>query len=743
MAETVAGGARAWTARIPGGERFTRAFAVVLAAAVGLAYANSFGIGFYFDDIFGIAENPSLRSLANVPSYFTDPFTLTTVRDNVDVRPVLQVSYALNWAISGSNPWSYHAVNILLHLVAALTVFVVVRDHVWWPAESRGPDGAARFPAAGCALLFALAPLNSQALDYGWARSALLMTVFYLGAFLASLRGRLVWAGLLHALALWTKAVALTLPVALLAYACIYRDRSRHPTLLSWLRGWQRLVLPLGSLAALNVLYLLHRKLVLPPWFADANKQPWVTPEVWLMSQWSALLEYVRLFAWPSGLSVDHDFPYATSLAQPRAWLALAVLLAWIGLVARHARRHPVPAFATAWFFVTLSIESSLFPLAEVINDHRPYIATSLGLALLLAWGLWQACGLLGESRGPAAFAAVVAAACLLAIPVIRHRNWEWQDPERLWRATVETSPGNGRAWMNLGTKCMQRGALVEARQCFEKARELSPNYAHVYMNLSVLDAHEGRIAEAVVNAEKGVQLMPEGAAPRYYLGQALAKAGRWDEADAAYHKSLELDPRHERSRTALEGLATESDMAAGMLALQRAGGGEEAVARFRAVLQRMPEHYGATFQLARALDSAGRTDEALAQWKRALAAAEAIGDESTIGLVRARLAPGGAPPGPPAANETAEARTAPLMKEGLDALHSRHDPATAITRFEEVLAIVPDHYGATWQLAVALDAANRRSEGQARWREALALAERYHDEPRIAAARERLAEQR
>src|SRR5439155_23663613 len=150
---------------------------------IGAAYSGGFGIGFYFDDAIGIAHNPSIRSLRNIPSFFTDPYATWTDHTQVDLRPFLLITYAGNYAISGVRPWSYHALSLILHFIAATLVFVIVRDHVWWPAEDRGAEGAARIPAAAAALFFALAPLNSQPVDYIWARRALLCVTLYLGAF--------------------------------------------------------------------------------------------------------------------------------------------------------------------------------------------------------------------------------------------------------------------------------------------------------------------------------------------------------------------------------------------------------------------------------------------------------------------------------------------------------------------------------------------------------------------------------
>src|SRR5438445_13432203 len=102
-----------------GGGRFTAAFAALLALGIVASYSNSLGIGFYFDDTYGISSNPAIRSLRNIPPFFTDPFTLTTLRENVDIRPVLLVTFALNYAISGNQPWSSHVFHVILHFITA------------------------------------------------------------------------------------------------------------------------------------------------------------------------------------------------------------------------------------------------------------------------------------------------------------------------------------------------------------------------------------------------------------------------------------------------------------------------------------------------------------------------------------------------------------------------------------------------------------------------------------------------
>lgn len=636
------------TVRVPVGRKFTLLFLSLLTLGIGVSYANSLGIGFYFDDKYGIANNPAIRSLWNVPSFFVDPHAIWTDHTQVDLRPVLLITYAVNYAISGVQPWSYHILNLILHFIASVLVFIIVRDHLWWPAAHRGPFGDARLPAAAAALFFALAPLNSQAVNYVWARSALLCVTLYLGAFLAMVRQRWMLGLLLHALALLTKAIAVTLPVMILIHDFLYRDRSRHPTVMSYVRDWRRLVLPAGLPAALTVAYLVYRFALLPEWAEAARRASWVTPWIWFISQWSALLYYVRLFLWPDGLSVDHDFPYTTSLLEPRAWVSLLVLLAWVALALRAAQRHPQVTFATLWFFVTLAPESSFAPLAEVINDHRPYIASALGLSLLLAWGLHRGAARLATCVGQVAYTAVCLLLCIPAVALNHYRTWQWGDPLRLWEDTVRKSPTNGRAWMNAGLIYMSRGELASARRYFEHAKEIAPGYAYVRMNLSVLEAHEGRLDKALSEAQEAVRLRPDLAPTHFYLGRALEKLGRTDEAAVAYRLAIRLDPRASEAKEALaqlgkadiagEAAIQEAMMKTGLDLLYTRRDPEMAAVQFRKVLERNPTHYGAIFQLAMALDRARKPNEARPLWEKMLKMAESHNDKQTIDTVRARL---------------------------------------------------------------------------------------------------------
>lgn len=172
--------------------------------------------------------------------------------------------------------------------------------------------------------------------------------------------------------------------------------------------------------------------------------------------------------------------------------------------------------------------------------------------------------------------------------------------------------------------------------------------------------------------------------------------------------------------------------MQAGLDALYAKGDPEAAAAIFRKVLAQNPEHYGATFQLATALDRAGKRTEAQPLWEKVVKMADGYNDKLTADTARARLEL-------PAPVVTPEEAT---MKQGLDALYVKGDFEAASAAFRKVLELNPDHYGATYQLATALDRAGKRAEARPLWAKVLKMADGYKDQPTADTARARLAAQ-
>jgi tetratricopeptide (TPR) repeat protein len=585
-----------------------RVVAVACAVAIAAVYANSLSIPFQFDDWQAISANPFVRSLRNVPRFFVDPSTTSALLQNRDLRPVLQATFALNYAISGYQTWSWHLVNMVLHWVAALLVFRIVRARLWLGAD--GP-----IVGATAALLVAVHPLNTEALDYLSARSALLTTVFYLGAFDAAAGGRRALATALFALALLTKGIAVTFPLVVLGWLLVARAAEPgSPRPIPW---------PfLALLVAVDGAALGYRALLVPHAAIAGTHAAEVTPWVYCMTEWSAYLHYLRLFLWPDALVVDRlDYPLATRFLDPRACGSLAVLAVLIGLAWAARRRRPALAFAAHWYFVTLAAESSVFPLAEPVNEHRPYLAM-LGLATAAATAVWAASRRVARSAAapPSAVLAVVLVTLLGALGARTvARNRTWQDADTLWSDAAEKAPANPRAWLNSGHAAMERGDRAEARRRFLASYRLSPCYAWVLINLSVLERAEHDSEAALRWADEAVRCNPGLAVTHHYRGAALVALGRTDDALAAFRQATAIDARYaaawfeqgrllEERRAWPAGAAAfdragdadpanaEAAMRAALLHHHRLHDPAGAVERYHRVLAADPKHYGAHY---------------------------------------------------------------------------------------------------------------------------------------------------
>lgn len=616
--------------------RLARLVPFVLAAAVALTYANGLRGGFHFDDWHVIERNTAIRSLANVPRFFVDPDLSSASRDNRTLRPLLLASFALNHAISGLAPWSYHAGNILLHWLVVCLVFRIARDHFRLGRESQPL-------AILIALVVATHPLATSAVDYVSARSAVMAALFYLLAFDAALRSQTGRALGWFAAALLTKENVITLPLVVLAH--------------QWIDGRRPAWRTIGSLTALAGAAGVYRLLLLPPDVLAATHDASVTPWRYTMTGWSAYLYYGRLFAWPDALTIDRlDFPMVQSLRDVQAWGSLLVLASGVALAIRVRRTMPAVTIAAAWILLTLAAESSFFPLAEAVNEHRPYLAL-LGFATLTVVGARAVTERVARYLAMPALASTVVAgvAICVALGAVAHeRNLVWRSDYALWSEATERAPANPRAWTNAGHAALALGRRDEARALLLQGQQLAPCYLYALLNLSAVDRLDGDAAEALRWADRAVTCHPDATLAYEYRGAALLAAERTEDALAAYQRAATIDPRNqsawlavaqldERAERwsaaaddwerllALDPSDTVAAMSAGVVRHRRLGDSAGALALFDRVLALDPNHYGAHYQRAVTLLALGRVDEARTAWNTFAPMAERIGDDASL----------------------------------------------------------------------------------------------------------------
>lgn len=412
----------------------------LLLLAVVLVWLYSLAGPFQFDDWNVIVEQPAVHSLA------------AWWQAMPGMRPLLKLSYALNWSGPGSAA-SFHLVNLLIH---ATNVGLVWRLLLRWPQLSREAAGWA-------ALIFALHPVQTEAVTYIAGRSMSLMALFWLAAALAWLNGRRGVAVILFVAALATRETAWSLPLLLLVW-----QRAQG---LSWAQSVRRLS-PLWlalAIAATLILALPAYQRTLAN--ALATRQP--LDNLALQVDVLAYLLVEPLLLWRN--NIDPDLPTAARY-DFAWWLGLLVIVAWLGLAGRWLSRRPALGLALWWPLLLLLPTNGLIARADPASERHLYLAL-LGPAVLL-------CHWLASNAAPRVMIRLGAALCLALATATLLRIHDYRSESALWEATARRSPDKPRVWNNLGYAYLVEGRPDLARPALSKALRLDPDYLRAQLNL-------------------------------------------------------------------------------------------------------------------------------------------------------------------------------------------------------------------------------------------------------------------
>lgn len=541
---------------------WTAVSVAVIVVAGTAVFANSLPNSFQFDDSHSVVENPWIRSFRHLPRWFTDVSSFTVLRENQNYRPVLLVTYALNYALGGLRPAAFRWFNLAGHLGSAVLVLLLVRELLRRTARAAGPPGALigrrgpdgdgpRQSGAASAwvpflagAIFALHPLQSEIVNYISSRSDGLCAGFYLLAFYlwvranaaetpggaaasVALRGGAVAA---FAAGLLVKEVAITLPAALWLWEVLVE---RKPAVRL---GWRRLA-AYAALAAVAVAYLVLRAHLLRGY--DTRFRSVTPPLEYFYTQLHAWFYYVRLFVVPVGLCVDPDYPMSRAFLEPRVVAAAAGFLGVAALCWWLRRRRPAVTFGLAFFWLTLLPTSSFLPIAEAVNEHRPYLGNA-GLSLLAALLLGAVLPRLVGAK--VARGAAVAVLLLLAALTVG-RNRVWYDDLSLWRDVVRKAPRSGRAHLNYGLALFGRGRTAEALVEYNECARQWPGYSYCYINRSILHRERGDFGRALADLTTAQRLTPTLFWVPFYQGVTHDAMGEPGPAEADFARTIAISP--------------------------------------------------------------------------------------------------------------------------------------------------------------------------------------------------------
>jgi protein O-mannosyl-transferase len=528
------------------------------------AYSNTFTGPFQFDDMPRIVENHSLRP----------PFSLAKIWKSFPTRVVANLSFALQYAFTGLKPWGFHCVNLLIHLLTAMVIVAIVRKLLRTPAllETVPPSQHDVF-ALVPALLFLTHPIQTQSVTYIVQRMTSLAALFYLATIWMYLKARLENARYYRSVflfmlaAMLTKEISFTLPFAILLTDICFFPVSASERLSRKIWRW----MPFAAfLLVIPLIYMVSSEQLIDN-LPTTNSKTYRWD--YLLTQFRVIRTYLRLLFFPVNQCLNYDFRLSSGWGDPDTWSAFALLLGTLALAIALFKKHRLLSFGILWFFLTLSAESSFFPIADVIFEHRLYLPM-FGFVLFLTSLLWRVC------RSVKLFTAVSLVIIVIFSSMTYVRNEVWKSKLSLAQDAVRKSPRLGIAYAGLADAYNQElGDPRTAVIYYEKALKLgfaTPSVYHylsqayarigdqeksihfqklfssssVYVkNLSLYLDHafalmsEGKNSEAVEILKKAIQISPESSSLYIRLGEAYFKMQRDDEAISSFRKAIDLAP--------------------------------------------------------------------------------------------------------------------------------------------------------------------------------------------------------
>ncbi len=515
--------------------------AIVLAVCA--VYSNSFHNSFHFDDSHTIVENPYIRSLRNIPRFFTDATTFSVLPSNRTYRPIVSASLALDYALGrGYNPFWFHLSTFIVYLLQ-LAVMVVLFTAILSAARPEPEFAAAnRYVSLLAVAWYGLHPARAETINYIIQRGDIYCAIGVVAALaLYTRRPALRKTGLYLlplVFALLSKPPAVVFPLLLFMYAAMFEQAGEAG---SKLRYGRAAFAALPSLAVCAGIIAFEAKMT-PKSFTPST----VSAFSYCITQPFVLMRYFGTLFLPIHLNVDTDLrPFASLNGEALVgfvFVALLVAAAWFAARSRELR--PI-AFGLLWFLIA-SLPTSLYRLSEVENDHRMYLPF-VGLVLAVVWAAYLAIGRLaaGSSRMAVWRAAAAGAFLLLAAYAYgaHMRNRVWRTEESLWHDDVQKCPHNGRGWMNYGLTQMAKGAYPAALDCFERALLYTPNYPTLEINLGIVNAAMNRPAQSVQHFERAIALAPADAQTHFYYGRWLYRTGRVADALRQLQLAVRLNP--------------------------------------------------------------------------------------------------------------------------------------------------------------------------------------------------------
>jgi len=573
-----------------------------------LAYANSLGGDFVFDDTEQIVGNVDIRSWDNLGKAFTTH--VWAFRDRPDAlrvpvpppyyRPMFTVLFTVGYHLFGLWPQGWHLLSLLLHVLSSIGVYYVLLLL----------SGRGQVAAVG-ALIFAVFPIHVESVSWISGVTDPLFSLFFLASFYFYLRSRATGSRahysaslLLFALSAFSKEPALSMVLLIFIYELIEPDVERLPGIsFSQAKAAALKALPFALVAAA---YLTARYVVLGG-LTWKNPHAYDGPvgDVLLTLPW-VVVTYITHMLWPFDLSIAYHSSFVTSADSARFLVPAMILVA--GAIALFGFRKRIGR--QVWFALALIIVP-LLPVLDLRQLSVEYLIFDRYLYLSIA-GYGYLIGL-GLSRlAVKKQQAVRASAALVVILVVftaatARENRSWSDSYSLWSNAARIRPGFWAAHYNAALALIDMGRYGEAREALGRAARIAPDEPFIFDSLGRACQAMGDNAAAIESFKHALALDPEMFESLNNLGTVYYKSGDYQAAEKQFRLSLNLKPQAVAARFNLA------------LCYSRQGRYAEAAQELGRALEFSPDDAEILYELGLAQERLGRRKEAENTLRRAL----------------------------------------------------------------------------------------------------------------------------
>jgi len=486
------------------------------------------------------------------------------------------------------------------------------------------------------ALIFIAHPIQTQAVTYMVQRCASMATMFYLASVFFYLKARIIQQGavdegqrtevsgqrsgsrgtfsfrlsafyslciLCGALAFLSKQNTASLPAVIFLAEYLLFDRT-------W-EAWKRKIpwfVAAFTLWAVFVLYVagffsggIEGRGLLEDVSDLMQETEYVSRWSYLCTQFNVLVIYIRLLFLPIGQNLDYVYRFNNTFFDGHTPLAFAFLVGVIAIGIWNIRKRPVISFGIFWFFITLSVESSLIPIQDAIFEHRLYLPM-FGFALIISYLVFH---FLSRRLS---WAIVVSAIIIMSLGTATYlRNMKWKDGITLWTDVLSQSPQNTRAKNNLANLLVTQGRHKEAIKYYSDVLRVEPAYMDAHVNLANVLAIQGNFDAAIQHYTAALQITPRSEKVHYNLGSALVDQGRGKVAIKHFLYALSIRPGFAEAHCKLGNV------------LVNIGDPNRAVGHLLEAIRIKPSYAEAYNSLGIALVYQGKIDEAILRFREAL----------------------------------------------------------------------------------------------------------------------------